>query len=230
MAGYDSPFRKLELVGVYRWDEDLTESLQDWSPWLYHACHQEQYQAFQRRNKLFLSSGFEVKGGHDETNLFECVWASIQPWHRTHGHNHFGPFLIKMPLSRLNGRRFYVFKRVLGKWTHYYFVQRENKSPLFGKGRGAELISPSSLFKKAGSRGALTERLGIQYEIVLTEPVPLCDAKFVAINHRRCARTRCKGMLKNASRKILRAAVDAELTKIANRFPQFKSRILAATE
>lgn len=227
MIGYDTPFRRLELIGYFRWDEQLTESLRRKLPWLLHACHRQQFRAIHRSNELFLRSTFEVSGSR-EFDSYECVWASIQPWHLTYGHNHFGPITVKMPLGNLDGRRFYIFKRDLGRWRHYYLVQRESTKPLFGKRHRAERISPSKIFQRLGSRGRLDARSGTQYEIVLTKPVDLTDAKFIATAHNWCALKRCSGNSKRSALESIDAEIRSEIEKLAKRFPQRKRSILAA--
>jgi hypothetical protein len=230
MVGFDTPFRRSELVGFFRWDKELTESLDQNLPWLLHACHQKQFRLIHRRNELFLRSTFEVIGGRDGCDSYECVWASIQPWHQTHGHNHFGPITVKTPLSRLDERRFYVFKRDLRGWRHYYFVQREITKALFGTKHAAKRVTPSTFFQKLKSRGRLDEKSNTQYEIILTEGVKLRDAKFIATPHNRCATRQCTGRTKALALKSLGAEVRVEIEKLARRFPQFKRSILAAAK
>lgn len=230
MAGFDTPFRRSELVGFFTWDAALTESLCGNLPWLYHACHEKQFRLIDRLNSLFLRSSFEVKGGKDGCESYECVWTSLQPWHTTHGHNHFGPITVKMPLGALDGRRFYVFRRELNGWGRFYVVQRQAKCPLFGMKHRAKKIAPSSLFQKAGPRGGLDENARTQYEIVLTEAVPLTDARFIATDHEWCALGRCSGARKDVGLAALRTTVQAELARLANRYPQMKRRILAAAD
>lgn len=227
MAGFDAPFRRSELVGFFRWTDQLTGALAPAFPWLYHACHRTQLRLFHRRNKLFRRSTFEVEGADGGTGAYACVWAALQPWHQTHGHNHFGPLTIKMPVEVLTGRRFYVFERNLRGWTHYYLVQRETTSPLFGN-RRASRLDPRMLFcsRKAGRR--LVAKEATQYEIVLTKTVPLADARFIATDHDRCVPRVCSGASKRQSLKSINALVAAELEKLARRFPQQRSRILAA--
>ena len=230
IPGFDTPFQRSELVGFFVWNESLTESLIKRFPRVYHACHDKQFRMYHRRNKLFLRSNFEVldrKGGGES---YECVWTSLQPWHVTHGHNHFGPITVEIPLKVLDGRRFYVFERELRGWRHYYLVQRESTSPLFGAKYKAKRIEPSSLFRKTGMCGQLTECANTQYEVVLTDMVPLGDCGFVATDHRRCALGVCKGMNKSEARQVLRATMQKELAKIARRFPQLKLEIYSASE
>jgi hypothetical protein len=226
MAGFDTPFWRSELVGFFTWTGGLSTSLSRNLPWLFHACHKKQYRSFQRHNELFLRSTFNVTGGKDDCDTYECVWASLQPWHETHGHNHFGPFTVKMPLSVLDGRRFYVFERDLGEWRHYYLVQRETKVSLFGPKYRATPLSPSTLFQREGMR--LNQRTQTQYEIVLTDPVDLSEARFIATEHCRCATGHCGGIGKSEAKQVLRETVCGELTRLARRFPQFKREIFAS--
>jgi hypothetical protein len=230
MTDFDTPFRRSELVGYFRWDEELTESLSPNLSWLLHACHERQFRLIHRRNELFLRSRFEVRGGRDECDSYECVWASIQPWHRTHGHNHFGPITVKMPLSELDGRRFYVFKRDLRGWRHYYLVQRETTKALFGARFAAQSISPAGFFLKLKTRGKRGEKANTQYEIVLTEGVKLRDSKFIATAHNWCATKHCTGGTKKTALTSLKVEVQEEIEKLARRFPQFKRTILAASD
>ena len=226
MSVFAKPFQQSELVGHFLWNERLTNLLHRNLPWLFHACHEKPFRLFHRRNELFLRSSFEVIGSHDGCNIFECVWASIQPWHRTYGHNHFGPITLKMPLSQLNGRRFYVFKRYLRGWKRYYLVQRETTMPLFGVKHRAKKILPTSLFRKTASQKTFDEQPKTQYEIVLTEPVNLRTARFIATEHKRCAMGRCSGKTKDAGLELLNAEVQTELIKLAARFPQFQRSII----
>src|SRR5258708_6470904 len=116
-----------------------------------------------------------------------------------------------MPLSALDGRRFYVFQRELRGWRPYYLVQLENKSPVFGMKHCAMKTSPSSLFQRQGLQKRLGVQSGTQYEIVLTESVRLTDAKFIATDHEWCAFRRCSGTDKKAALTALDAVVKAEI-------------------
>jgi hypothetical protein len=230
MGGFDTPFRHSELVGFFHWDNDLTASLKRKLPWVYHACHETQFRLFHRRNELFLRSMFEVIGGRDDSDSYECTWTSLHPWHVTHGHNHFGPISVKMPLDVLEGRRFYVFERDLRGWKHFYFVQRECKSPLFGMKRRADRISPSSLFRRQGAGGRLNVRADTHYEIVLTDSVGLKNAKFIATDHEWCAARQCSGREKVAALQTIDAELQLELEKLRKRFPQLNRSFLKAME
>jgi hypothetical protein len=228
MAGFDTPFRWPEMVGVFRWNEALTERLWGNLPWLYHACHPKQFRQFHRRNTLFLRSTFAVAGSC-EASTYECVWLSLHPWHQTHGNNHFGPITFKIPLDALNGRRFYVFKRELRGWTHVYIVQREKKAPLFGSEQAADGIDSTRLFLPLKRSSLLAERPSTQYEIVLTKSVPLSAARIIAADHPQCRLGRCHGYNKSEALEVIHATVEKELTRLADRFPQMKKMILHRT-
>ena len=229
MVSFSSPFRKAELVGYFTWDSDLTD-LFPRSSWIYHACHKKRFRMFERMDELFVYSHFNVLGSRDGCSTYDCAWASIQPWHETHGHNHFGPLTIKIPLSRLDGRRFYVFQRELRGWTHYYLVQRESKKPLFGTGSKAESIRPKLLFGKTKALAEMGFKARTQYEIVLTAPLRLKNASFIATAHNHCAMGHCNGIAKNIAKTTIGNTVHRKLEKLAARFPQFKSRILCGID
>jgi hypothetical protein len=224
MAWYDSPFRREELVGYFRWTNELTDSFEKKRRWLYHACHKREIRHFLRRNSLFLRSQYEVVGGQDGCRFYECVWAAIQPWHISHSHDHFGPFTIKMPMSGMAGRRFYVFNREVKGTSRYYLVQRESKKPLFGKKHRAERLDPASLFAKDG--GSLIFRDRTQYELILAGPMSLKKAKFLVTDHRTCVGRKCETPItKEDVSFVLESELIAELDRLIYRFPQFKKKI-----
>src|SRR4051794_21193790 len=117
MPNFDSPFTFDELRGYFRWSSDLSRLLAASNRWMYHACHEDHLKRFDKANEMWLRSRFNVDTG-DEIERHECSWLSLQPWHLTHGHNHFGPWTIQLPIDLLEGRTFYVFRRLIRGWRH----------------------------------------------------------------------------------------------------------------
>src|SRR5690349_9799621 len=110
MADFDSPFVASELRGCFRWDEALTHDLRLVDRWLYHACHEDALRRILRRGELKLRSNVEAEV-YGEVVSRRGLFLTPQAWHRMRLENHFGPFVIQIPMSELEGRRFYVFKR-----------------------------------------------------------------------------------------------------------------------
>src|SRR5688572_10153625 len=109
---HSMPFRGSMLVGWDRWTSDHSERLGVNNHLsFYHACHLKQLEKFYDQNELSRRSPCSVRRALGEYQEFKGVWTSLQPWHKTHDHNHYGPFTIKMPISHLEGRRFVVFRR-----------------------------------------------------------------------------------------------------------------------
>jgi hypothetical protein len=222
MPSFTSAFVPRELVGWFRWDEDLTDRLAAVRPsrsWLYHACHLPRLRSYDRAGKLYLGSHFNAIANQNILTT-DCIWLSLQAWHLSHGHNYYGPFTIKVPLDNLDGRRFYVFERSLNGWHRYYLVQREDIKPLFGKGKGADHIDPTILFRRAKSK--LDHCDQTQYEVVLTEPVSLKRHKYRATAHQACVSSACGGRVSEREAKAkLRGLLDTKLEELERIFGQF---------
>src|SRR4051794_8509600 len=111
MPRVDSPFVQSELLDCFRWNSRLTRDLRCVGGGsIYHACHAPELRAIVRQKAVVPRSDVDlIRRGDIETQ--QGIWFSMQPWHIQYQNNHFGPFLIRLPLAVLEGTRFYVFKR-----------------------------------------------------------------------------------------------------------------------
>lgn len=182
MTRIDGAFKESELVGFFRWNPDLTDELRANDPWFYSAMHEKRLRTAIRRGRLTPRGSFDVIVNGERIGQ-SCSWLALEDWHSYKGCNHFGPFVVRIKLRELDGRRFYVFRRITGEWRRVYFVQREEKTALFDT--PAERIDPRTLFKR--EHGVLMPRTLTQYEVLLTESVSLARAKVEATAHTWCA-------------------------------------------
>jgi hypothetical protein len=183
MPTLSDPFIKSELLGVFIWEDQFTADLKDIDKWMYTACHEETLRKNILCGKLRTRASFNVQVGSSLFNT-RCSWLTPQDWHRRVGHNHFGPFIVQIKMRELEGKRFYVYTRKPdGKDRRYYFVQREDTTPLF-RSRPAKFFDPRECFNN--SRQLLSELRSVQYEIVLTESLSLAKARVVATSHQKC--------------------------------------------
>lgn len=196
---YQRPFEQSDFRGYFTWTSKLTSQLRNNQ--LYHACHEDELQAYLKRNRLELRSKWSLKLPVHGTCDVPGVWTGLNYFHNG---NHYGPLLISFPLSKLNGANFMVFRRrSADSRRRYFFVEYEARIPIYSYDENQwREVDPCSYFYEDDNK--LSMRPGAIYDIVLTEPISLKNSEIRPVNHPYCISGKCRGMGESQGRKILR--------------------------
>lgn len=194
---YKRHFDVDDFRGYFKWTRKLSKKL---GGNLYHACHRDELKEILDSDSLVLRSHWSLKLPSHGVCKVPGVWTGLNYFVRG---NHYGPFLIQLPLSLLNGKAFIAFRRKSDR-HRYFFVQYESRIPIYSfKGKSWRRVRSETYFAPNSDNGLMLKNDAI-YDIVLTTEIPLKKTEIIAVNHPRCIPEKCKGMNKSESRKALK--------------------------
>jgi len=195
--GYRRPFEQSDFRGYFRWPSTLTRQIG--GP-LYHACHRDELKIILADGKLRLRSKYSLILPKHGLWSARCAWVGLNYFRDG---NYYGPFLIALPLSVLNGRQFMVFRRKDGNRWRYFFVQYEAHIPIYRFGNNLwRKVDPYSYFMESDDTVDL--KPGGIYDITITEPAEIDEARIEAVDHPLCISGKCNGIDRLMNRKMLR--------------------------
>jgi len=233
LPDYQRPFDPSDFRGYFTWSKKLTEKLA--GEYLYHACHFEELQKIIKRNRLVLRSSWAIDLPEHGVCNVPGVWCGLNYFYNG---NHYGPFLIRFPLSALEGKQFIAFRRGGKSERHrYFFVQYDAQIPIYSfKGDTWRSVRPEAYFTE-NDDGTLTKKIGGIYDIVLTNRISLDASVTVSsVGHDKCIPGKCNGSRRGVSRKKLREfakeilkddLLDSDIIeKYINKFPELEGENL----
>lgn len=193
---YKRRFDVSDFRGHFRWTKKMTKDL---GGYLYHACHKDELIEILKKDSLVLRSHWSLKLPTHGVCTVPGVWTGLNYF--VHG-NHYGPFLIKFPLSVLNRKSFIAFRRK-GDRHRYFFVQYEARIPIYSfKGDSWRKVNSKVYFdSSANSSLSLKERA--IYDVILTTKIPLKNIEVEPVNHPQCITGKCSGINREKARKML---------------------------
>lgn len=201
LPDYQRPFAPSDFRGYFTWSKKLSDKLA--GEYLFHACHFEELEKIIQRNRLSLRSSWSIDLPEHGVCDVPGVWCGLNYFYNG---NHYGPFLIRSPLSVLEGKQFISFRRGGKSERHrHFFVQYDAKIPIYSfKGDIWRSVNPEAYFSKQDD-GSLSKKIGGIYDIVLTDRISLnSSVTITAVDHDKCIPGKCKGARRLASRKKLR--------------------------
>lgn len=210
LPNYKRPFEPEDFRGYFKWTEALSGKLKN--NFLYHACHEKELKEILDRSELTLRSNWSIN--LPEHGLCEVpgVWSGLNYFFNG---NRYGPFVIKFPLSVLQGKQFMAFRRGgQSERKRYFFVQYDAMIPIYSfKGDVWKRVNPESSFGNADGKILQLKNDAI-YDIVLTSPVSLKKAMSIyGVRHYKCISNKCAGISSGKSRKIMREIAKGILKK-----------------
>lgn len=210
---YKRAFDTKDFRGYFTWDKTLSSKL---SVSLYHACHLKELKKIIDEKQLSLRSEWSLNHPQYGKISVPGVWCGLNDFSHN---NHYGPFLIKLPISVLDGRTFMVFWRK-DERERYFFVQYESKIPLFEyKSNIYRRVKPTSYFGEINKNYC---RKGDSiYDLVLTYPLPIDDAKIDAVEHPECIPKKCNSSSRKKNRDELRKIAMAEAIQVLSHSEEF---------
>ncbi len=168
---------------------------------LYHACHSDELIDILDDECLDLRSKWSLKLPAHGLYSVPGSWTGLNYFSRG---NNYGPFLIRFPLSVLNGKSFMVFRRKGSDRHRHFFVQYEAKIPVYSFGKKLwRTVNPGYYFNKSDD-GLLTLKRGAIYDIIITEPLSIRTATIEGVYHPQCVPGKCGGMTLSESTKLVR--------------------------
>lgn len=210
---YKRPFAAVDFRGYFVWTPELTEEV---NRDLYHACHLDELKEYLDGGFLGLRSEWSMVHPLHGQWTTAGVWVGLNHFHRG---NYYGPFLLKWPLSVLEGKQFMVFRRVGEDRRRYFFVQYESRIPIFDFIKGDEKI----LWREVAAKGYFgSGKTGAIWDIVLTQPLPLDGVQVTPFEHPKCISVKCNGMPLATARKHLKELVKDELKKWLLESPKYE--------
>lgn len=226
---YKRHFDVSDFRGYFRWTKKLTKNL---GCYLYHACHEDELIDILDDDSLVLRSHWSLKLPSHGVCKVPGVWTGLNYF--IHG-NHYGPFLIKFPLSVLNGKSFIAFRRISDR-RRYFLVQYESRIPIYSfKGKSWRKVKSKTYFDSNTQNGLMLKNEAI-YDIVLTNEIPLKKVEIIAVNHPQCIPGKCDGMDKSEAQKALKKIAlhhirdeinyDGIMKQYAKKFPDIKGSVL----
>lgn len=219
-AYLNAPFDEAELRGRFVWNRSLTEAMPSYDRWMYVAMHEERLRIVVQNGRIGPQRSFNVEID-GEVRSTPCSWFDFRDWAGRRLYNHFGPFIVRINFRELEGRRFYVFERgKIGSRNRVFFVQREERTALFGK--PAQRIDPRTFFEQRRD-GSLQLKEDTHCELLLTKAVSLAEARVEAAGHPVCFATseKCSEKLdKSGSIKRLEGILGIELPRRPMMFPR----------
>ena len=199
---YSRRFDVSDFRGHFRWTKKMTKDL---GGYLYHACHRKELIEFLKKDRLVLRSDWSLKLPTHGICKVPGIWTGLNYF--AHG-NHYGPFLIKLPLSVLNGKSFIAFRRKGDRHRHF-FVQYESRIPIYSfKGDSWRKVDCKKYFDSSTNNKLSLKDRAI-YDVILTTEIPLKKIEIEAVNHPKCISSKCSG--------ISRIKAKEKLKKIALR-------------
>jgi hypothetical protein len=191
----DAPFVPKEFKGYFRWNSELSERYGD--P-LYHACHEQELAVNLAAGCLLPRSDWEIEWPGLGVRKAQGVWAGLNDYYARS--NHYGPCLITLPVTVLDGRSFLVFNRPTSPSRNVYtFVQHDSPFPIWlERMKDWKEVQAEVFFQRSGPRLYLrrqNDRKATQdgYRVLLTSPLPLAEASYQGVPHGWCAVEGCSG-------------------------------------
>jgi len=130
LSDYQRPFDPIDFRGYFTWSKKLSKKLN--GEYLYHACHWDELKNIIKKNSLPLRSRWAIDLPEHGVCAVPGVWCGLNYFYNR---NHYGPFLIRFPLSVLEGKQFIAFRRGDKSERHrYFFVQYDAKIPIYSFG------------------------------------------------------------------------------------------------
>ena len=192
---YKRRFDVSDFRGHFKWTKKLTKDL---GGSLYHACHKNELLKILKKESLVLRSHWSLKLPSHGVCKVPGVWTGLNYF--VHG-NHYGPFLIKFPLSVLNGKSFIAFRRK-GDRHRYFFVEYEARIPIYSfKGDSWRRVK-SKVYFDSSTNGLCLKDSAI-YDVILTTEIPLRKIQVEPVNHPKCISGKCSGISRAKAKKIL---------------------------
>ncbi len=192
---YKRRFDVSDFRGHFKWTNKLTKDL---GGSLYHACHKNELLKILKKDSLVLRSHWSLKLPTHGVCKVPGVWTGLNYF--VHG-NHYGPFLIKFPLSVLNGKWFIAFRRK-GERHRYFFVEYEARIPIYSfKGDSWRRVNSKVYFDS--STNALRLKDSAIYDVVLTTEIPLRKIQVEPVDHPKCISGKCNGISKPKAKEML---------------------------
>lgn len=192
---YKRRFDVSDFRGHFKWTKKMTKDL---GGSLYHACHKNELLKILKKDSLVLRSHWSLKLPTHGVCKVPGVWTGLNYF--VHG-NHYGPFLIKFPLSALNGKSFIAFRRK-GERHRYFFVEYEARIPIYSfKGDSWRRVNSKVYFDS--STNGLHLKDGAIYDVVLTTEIPLKKMQVEPVHHPKCISGKCSGVSKREARKMI---------------------------
>lgn len=204
---YKRPFAQEDFRGYFRWSQRLTRRL---GGSLYHACHEDELREILDQRELGLRSKWSLR--LPRHGLWEApgLWTGLNYYNNG---NRYGPLLIELPLSALDGRHFMAFRRKGSDRNRYFFVQYEARIPVYSfepvgsqgkktKPKTWRKVNVDTYFDTCGS--SLSMKSGAIYDIVVTQPVALSGCRIRGVSHPKCIPQKCKGSNLRDSRTLAR--------------------------
>jgi len=209
---YRRAFNPQDFLGYFRWSKDLSAGLNEL---LHHACHENELKLFLENRYLSLHSKWSIDLPEHGVCSIPGVWTCLN--HYSPGNN-YGPFLIRFPISVLNGRRFMAFLRKGSDRKRFVFVQYEAFIPIYSiKDKTWKRVDPLSYFEKDSDSSFSLKRRAI-YDIVLTERVIIQkETDILPVRHPTCISAKCAGMEVGKARKALRKIVEQEFDRLIDK-------------
>jgi len=192
---YKRRFDVSDFRGHFKWTKKMTKNL---GKYLYHACHKKELKKILKKDSLILRSHWSLKLPSHGVCKVPGVWTGLNYFHNG---NHYGPFLLKFPLSALNGKSFIAFRRK-GERNRYFFVEYEARIPIYSfKGDSWRRVN-SEVYFDASTNGLRLKDDAI-YDIILTTEIPLKKIEVEPVNHPKCISNKCNGISRPKARKLL---------------------------
>jgi len=201
LPDYKRPFDPDDFRGYFKWTKKLSRKLN--GEFLYHACHYSELKEIIDKNKLSLRSSWAIDLPEHGLCDVPGVWCGLNYFANK---NHYGPFIIKFPLSVLEGNQFIAFKRGGRTERHrYFFVQYNAMIPIYSfKGNIWREVKAEAYFNENKDK-TLSKKIGGIYDIVLTNQIAFDEhVSISSVAHLKCIPKKCNGVSMYKSRKKLR--------------------------
>jgi hypothetical protein len=207
MAFYEEPFDAKYLLGRFQWTPAFTERFAP-TAHLRHGCHDAEMRACLEADEVTLRSKCDVRLPNKSVVQFASLWCALNSFQR----NQFGPFVFVIPLKRLNGRHFYLFREKERSVNRYVFFQYIEGQILFPD--APEITDPAQFFEQDNAAGGLHRTWDDFFYFALQWPVNLVGASLAAENHENCIGKKCGGMAKAIASSIIDANRSADIHSI----------------
>ena len=203
---FKRPFDQPDFRGYFRWTAKLTSRL---GGSLYHACHEDELQEILDAEELGLRSDWSLRLPKHGLWTAPGTWTGLNYFQAG---NHYGPCLIRFPLSVLNGKHFMVFRRVSSDRHRHFFVQHETRLPIYSFGKKLwRNVDPCHYFTSSASKkGKLQLKPGAIYDIVITAPIAIQDVEIVGVDHPKCISGKCSGCSQKESGNMVKRCAIAD--------------------
>lgn len=209
LPDYKRPFEQADFRGYFKWTPTLSKRLG--ISVFYHACHENELQSVLFEDKLLLRSEWQLDLPTHGLWKVPGIWCGLN-WF-VHG-NRYGPYVVEIPVARLEGRTFMAFRRKSER-SRYFFVQYESMIPVFVFGPKKttwRTVNPVKYFTENGEKEYHFER-GAIYDLVLIQEVPFQGASITPVAHPGCVPGKCAGMTKSESIAGLRAIAEHNFSR-----------------